>query len=104
VVSIGDYVLSGGELPVMVMLDAIARWIPGVLGHDASAQNDSFSEEEFRFIRLSTLYTSCAVRGHECATGIIARAITKPYTSGVESKHLDKRGYIEKIYSKIGFR
>ncbi len=40
--SIGDYVLSGGELPTMVMIDAIARLIPGVLGHDQSAENDSF--------------------------------------------------------------
>ena len=42
-VSIGDYVLSGGELPAMVMIDAIARLVPGVLGHDHSAQEDSFS-------------------------------------------------------------
>lgn len=41
--SIGDYVLSGGELPAMVMCDAIARLVPGVLGHQASAQEDSFS-------------------------------------------------------------
>ena len=41
--SIGDYVLSGGELPAMVMIDAIARFIPGVLHHDASAQEDSFA-------------------------------------------------------------
>ena len=40
--SIGDYVLSGGELPVMVLIDAIARTIPGVLGHDESASEDSF--------------------------------------------------------------
>lgn len=42
--SIGDYVLSGGELPAMVMIDALARFIPGVLGHEASAQEDSFVE------------------------------------------------------------
>ena len=42
--SIGDYVLSGGELAVMVAIDAMARWIPGVLGHRASAAQDSFSE------------------------------------------------------------
>jgi tRNA (guanine37-N1)-methyltransferase len=41
--SIGDYVLSGGELPVMVMIDAMARMIPGVLGHEDSAGEDSFS-------------------------------------------------------------
>lgn len=41
--SIGDYVLSGGELPAMVLCDAVARLVPGVLGHEASAQEDSFS-------------------------------------------------------------
>ncbi|HGJ5882638.1 tRNA (guanosine(37)-N1)-methyltransferase TrmD [Arsenophonus sp.] len=40
--SIGDYVLSGGELPAMVMIDSISRFIPGVLGHHASAEEDSF--------------------------------------------------------------
>jgi tRNA (guanine37-N1)-methyltransferase len=40
--SIGDYVLSGGELAAMVMIDGIARLIPGVLGDDDSAQQDSF--------------------------------------------------------------
>jgi tRNA (guanine37-N1)-methyltransferase len=39
--SIGDYVLSGGELAAMVMIDSIARLIPGVLGHDESASQDS---------------------------------------------------------------
>ncbi len=42
--SIGDYVLSGGELAVMVILDAMIRWIPGALGHKESALLDSFSE------------------------------------------------------------
>ncbi len=42
--SIGDYVLSGGELPAMVLIDALVRQIPGVLGHDLSASQDSFSE------------------------------------------------------------
>lgn len=42
--SIGDYVLSGGELPAMVMIDAAARFIPGVLGDFQSAENDSFTE------------------------------------------------------------
>lgn len=42
--SIGDYVLSGGELPAMVAIDAIARLLPGVLGHEDSAAEDSFSE------------------------------------------------------------
>lgn len=41
--SLGDFVLSGGELGAMVVVDAIARLLPGVLGHGESAQNDSFS-------------------------------------------------------------
>ncbi len=40
--SIGDYVLSGGELAAMVVMDALVRQIPGVLGDDASAEQDSF--------------------------------------------------------------
>jgi len=42
--SIGDYVLSGGELAAMVCIDAISRHIPGVLGHELSASQDSFSD------------------------------------------------------------
>jgi tRNA (guanine37-N1)-methyltransferase len=41
--SIGDYVLSGGELAAMVMVDAIARQLPGALGHEDSAAEDSFA-------------------------------------------------------------
>ncbi|MDH5353524.1 MAG: tRNA (guanosine(37)-N1)-methyltransferase TrmD [Gammaproteobacteria bacterium] len=41
--SIGDYVISGGELAAMVCIDAMARLIPGALGHQQSAQQDSFS-------------------------------------------------------------
>ncbi len=41
-VSIGDYVLTGGELPAMVMIDAIARLVPGVLNNDESAMTESF--------------------------------------------------------------
>ncbi|HMA58918.1 MAG TPA: tRNA (guanosine(37)-N1)-methyltransferase TrmD [Halanaerobiales bacterium] len=41
-VSIGDYVLTGGEIPAMVLVDAVARLLPGVLGHDESKKNDSF--------------------------------------------------------------
>lgn len=43
-VSIGDYVLTGGELPAMVLIDAVARHIPGVLGKEESAQDESFSK------------------------------------------------------------
>jgi tRNA (guanine37-N1)-methyltransferase len=42
--SLGDYVISGGELAAMVCIDAMTRLLPGALGHDESAQQDSFSE------------------------------------------------------------
>jgi len=41
-ISIGDYVVSGGELAAMILIDAIVRQLPGVMGDDASAQQDSF--------------------------------------------------------------
>ena len=43
-ISIGDYVLTGGELAAAVLVNAVARKIPGVLGNDASAANDSFED------------------------------------------------------------
>ncbi|MFT7053179.1 MAG: tRNA (guanine37-N1)-methyltransferase [Psychromonas sp.] len=42
--SVGDYVLSGGELPAMVLIDAVVRFVPGVLGHVLSAEQDSFAD------------------------------------------------------------
>lgn len=44
-ISIGDYVLTGGELPAMVMIDAVTRLIPGVLGEEDSARTDSFTSQ-----------------------------------------------------------
>jgi tRNA (guanine37-N1)-methyltransferase len=41
--SIGDFVLSGGELPAMLVIDAVTRLLPGALGNEASSQNESFS-------------------------------------------------------------
>jgi tRNA (guanine37-N1)-methyltransferase len=43
-ISIGDYVLTGGELPAMVLIDAVARQLEGVLGHECSAHEESFSK------------------------------------------------------------
>ncbi len=42
--SVGDYVLSGGELPAMVLIDAVIRLVPGALGHALSAEQDSFAD------------------------------------------------------------
>ena len=44
-ISIGDYVLTGGELPAMVLVDCVSRLIPGVLGSEESAADESFSED-----------------------------------------------------------
>ena len=46
-VSIGDYVLSGGELPAAIVVDAVTRLLPGALGNEASSENESFSLESF---------------------------------------------------------
>lgn len=43
-ISIGDYVLTGGEIPAMVLLDSVVRLIPGVLGGETSTVNESFSD------------------------------------------------------------
>lgn len=45
-VSIGDFVLSGGELAAAMVVDAVSRLLPGVLGNEASSRNESFSESE----------------------------------------------------------
>ena len=52
-VSIGDYVLTGGELPAMVMIDAVARLIPGVLGNDSSAEEESFFNDLLEYPQYS---------------------------------------------------
>jgi tRNA (guanine37-N1)-methyltransferase len=67
--SIGDYVLSGGELAAMVVIDAVTRQLPGVLGHELSAQEDSYADglldcphytrpEEFRGKRVPDVLLS----------------------------------------------
>ena len=48
-ISIGDYVLTGGELPAMVIIDAVSRMLPGVLGSEESAPTDSFYEGLLEF-------------------------------------------------------
>jgi tRNA (guanine37-N1)-methyltransferase len=47
--SIGDYVLTGGEIPAMIVIDACSRMIPGVLGHEESAAKDSFMDGALDF-------------------------------------------------------
>ena len=67
--SVGDYVLTGGELPAMVMIDCISRLVPGVLNNDSSAEIESFSDnlleypqytrpEEFRGLKVPEVLLS----------------------------------------------
>jgi tRNA (guanine37-N1)-methyltransferase len=44
-ISVGDYVLSGGELPALVLLEAVTRLVPGVIGKEASHEQDSFGDD-----------------------------------------------------------
>lgn len=52
-VSIGDYVLTGGELPAMVVVDAVSRLVPGVLHNDVSAEFDSFQDNLLEYPQYS---------------------------------------------------
>ncbi|UQA92882.1 tRNA (guanosine(37)-N1)-methyltransferase TrmD [Streptomyces halobius] len=56
-VSIGDYVLAGGEAPVLVMVEAVARLLPGVLGNAASHQDDSFAPGVMADLLEGPVYT-----------------------------------------------
>jgi tRNA (guanine37-N1)-methyltransferase len=47
--SIGDYVLTGGELPAMIVVDAVARLLPGVLGHEDSAVDETFQDGQLEY-------------------------------------------------------
>ncbi len=63
-VSIGDYILTGGELPAIVLTDCIARLIPGVLGSAESAENESFSGEgllEYPQYTRPRVFEGCSV-------------------------------------------
>jgi tRNA (guanine37-N1)-methyltransferase len=69
-ISVGEYVLTGGELPAMTIIDAVTRLIPGVLGGETSAEKESFSEagevehpqytrpEEFRGLKVPDILLS----------------------------------------------
>ncbi|WP_030455664.1 tRNA (guanosine(37)-N1)-methyltransferase TrmD [Herbidospora cretacea] len=65
-VSIGDYVLAGGEAAVLVMVEAVARLLPGVLGNAVSAVDDSFAPGDMENLLEGPVFTKPPVwRGHE---------------------------------------
>lgn len=57
IISMGDFVLTGGEIPAMAIVDSVSRLIPGVLGKDASSHNESFSDENGSRILEHDQYT-----------------------------------------------
>jgi tRNA (guanine37-N1)-methyltransferase len=66
-ISVGDYVLTGGELPAMVVLDAVARLVPGVVGTEQSVAEDSFSRGLLDFpqyTRPAEIRVACGETGH----------------------------------------
>ena len=94
--SIGDYVLSGGELPAMVLIDALIRQKPGALGHQDSAEQDSFAKglldcphytrpEVFGGERVPPILLSGdhkKINGLAYATGSVADAVKKTGFTG----------------------
>ena len=63
-ISIGDYVLNGGEVAAMVVIDAVIRLIPGVLGDEQSSHDDSFSRDE-RWLESAQYTRPREFRGHK---------------------------------------
>lgn len=61
-ISIGDYVLTGGEFAAMVMVDAITRLIPGVLGNEASAKTESFTESLLEYPQYTRPQEFCGYK------------------------------------------
>ena len=63
-ISIGDFVMTGGEIPAMAVIDAVARHVPGVLGDAASASHDSFSDMEGGLLEGPVYTRPAEFRGH----------------------------------------
>jgi len=99
--SVGDYVLSGGELPAMVLIDAVTRLLPGALGHADSAEEDSFTDglldcPHYTRPRISVFPTYClAAIMHTSGAGVCSSPLGGP-TNDVpifwkDARFLEKR-------------
>lgn len=75
--SIGDYVLTGGELPALVILDAVARFVPGVVGDEQSVALDTFSRGLLNHPQY-TRPAELAMRDHESAQASVERVLKVP--------------------------
>lgn len=114
--SIGDYVLTGGELPAMVVIDSVVRLLPGVLGNETSAVTDSFSTglleyphytrpAEFRGFKVPDILLS----GHHANIEVWRREQALKRTWERRPEMLDKleltkqdRAYISKLQQEAG--
>jgi tRNA (guanine37-N1)-methyltransferase len=110
-ISVGDFVLTGGELAAMVMVDAVSRCIPGVLGSDESASGDSFSDglleypqytrpPEFQGLSVPGVLLSGNHR--EISLWRRRQALKKTFTTRpdlIDSAHLteDEKGYLRDL-------
>ena len=92
--SVGDYVLSGGELPAMTMIDAIARFVPGVLGQQASAEQDSFVDG----LLDCPHYTRPEVLDGQEVPAVLLRVTTKKSSNGACSNYRGALGLIALSY------
>ena len=81
-ISVGDFVLSGGELPAAMILDAVTRLIPGALGNEDSAENESFSAAP----------DEAAMVGKESGNDAVAERINDPQITGHESRGTESQG------------
>jgi len=96
-ISIGDYVLTGGELPAMVVADAVARLVPGVLGKDESNKIESWSEIEIDGKKIRTVEYPQYTRPQE----FMGYKVPKVLISGDPKKIKDwQRDQIKKGFQK----
>ena len=87
-ISIGDYVLSGGELPALVVIDALARLLPGTLGDERSNVEESFTEGLLDWPH----YTRPEEFAGRRVPGCCCRATMRPSRAGVASRHCSGHG------------
>ena len=96
--SIGDYVLSGGELPAMVLIDTLIRLIPGALGHNESALNDSF----YSGLLDHPHFTRPEDFEGECVPGVLLSGDHKKLPSGASNSRWGAPGRDDLICWKTG--
>ena len=96
--SIGDYVISGGELAAAVIIDAVTRLLPGVLGDEQSAIEDSFVDGLLDHPHYTRLKWRAAGRYRKCC----CQATTRLYVAGAGSRRWDAPGNDDRTCWKTG--